>query len=275
MIIDCHVHLNRYLDAQKPSLAERISILELEMRQNRVDVAVVLSSFTSNAARPSLFEIILATKDKPHLKSVAGMSISHTKEDLEALRPHLKNGDIVGLKIYPGYEPFYPFDERLTGLYNLAEEFSVPVMIHTGDTYSATGKIKYAHPIHLDEVAVDFPKVNFIICHMGNPWFVDTMEILYKNRNVYADISGLVLGDFNDRFEQHMARRFQEFVLFGVEPEKILYGTDWPIANMQSYLKFVNEIKIPLSEKNDILFRNAAKLFKISEKDSLLARYAR
>lgn len=270
MIIDCHTHLNRYTEEQKPTLAERIAVLELEMRQNRVDTALVLSSYVVNGARPSALELVEATKDLPYLHVVAGVSISYKPEDLDALRGPLKERHIVGLKIYPGYEPFFPFDPRLNAVYDLAEEFNVPVMIHSGDTYAPGGKVKYSHPLHIDEVAVDRRKINFVICHMGNPWITDTTEIVYKNPNVYADISGLVLGNFNDRFEKYMADKFQEVVLFGVEPEKILYGTDWPIASMRSYLKFVDDIRTPLQEKRAILHANSARLFKLSEENSIL-----
>jgi predicted TIM-barrel fold metal-dependent hydrolase len=250
-------------------LKERIDDLELEMRRNRIDVAVVLSSYVVNDARPSTLELVEATKNKAHMAIVAGISIEHTKEELEALREPLREGHIVGLKIYPGYQPFYPFDQRLSAMYDLAEEFKVPVMVHTGDTYAPNGKVKYSHPIHIDEIAVDRRNVNFVICHMGNPWFTDTTEIVYKNDNVYTDLSGLVLGNFSDRFEKFMADRLQEIVLFGVNPEKLLYGTDWPIASMQSYLNFVEDIRLPLKEKKAILYANAAKLFKISERHSL------
>jgi predicted TIM-barrel fold metal-dependent hydrolase len=269
MIIDCHTHLNRYSEKQKPTLKERIEELELEMRRNRIDSALILSSYLVNDDRPSTSTLVEATKDKAHFAIVAGLSISHTKEDLESLRSPLRDGHVVGLKIYPGYEPFYPFDSRLSDMYDLAEEFSVPVMVHTGDTYAAGGKVKYSHPLHIDEIAVDRRKVNFVICHMGNPWFTDTTEIVYKNPNVYADLSGLVLGDFSDRFEKYMADKLQEIVLFGVEPSKLLYGTDWPIASMRSYLNFIDDIRIPIKEKKAILYSNAAKLFKLSEKHSL------
>jgi predicted TIM-barrel fold metal-dependent hydrolase len=81
-------------------------------------------------------------------------------------------------------------------VYALAAKYAVPVMIHCGDTYTPKGKVKYSHPLHVDEVAVDHPDVNFVICHLGNPWLRDCMEVVYKNANVYADISGLVLGNF-------------------------------------------------------------------------------
>jgi predicted TIM-barrel fold metal-dependent hydrolase len=112
--------------------------------------------------------------------------------------------------------------------------------------------------------------VKFLICHLGNPWFRDCMEVVYKNDNVYADISGLVLGDFSDRFEEYMRKQLQEMLLWGMNPRKVLYGTDWPISSMESYLGFMEELKLPLKDKERLFYENAAKLFKLPVKASPL-----
>jgi hypothetical protein len=39
----------------------------------------------------------------------------------------------------------------------------------------------------VDDVAVDHRDLQIIICHLGNPWFRDCMEVVYKNPNVSAD----------------------------------------------------------------------------------------
>ena len=141
-------------------------------------------------------------------------------------------------------------------------------MIHSGDTYTPKGKIKYAHPLHVDDVAVDHPNVKFVICHVGNPWFRDTMEVVYKNDNVYTDISGLVLGNFTDRFESFMRKQFTEMLVYGVQPSKVLYGTDWPISSMDSYLEFMQDLPIPPADRRKIMWENAAKLFKLPVEDA-------
>jgi len=69
-------------------------------------------------------------------------------------------------------------------------------MIHTDDAFSSTTKLKYAHPLNVDDIAVDNPELKIVMCHLGNPWLIDCQQILHKNRNVHADISGLVVGDF-------------------------------------------------------------------------------
>jgi uncharacterized protein len=264
MIIDCHTHLNNYHDETVDALDESLAKLKASMRRNRVDVALVLTSYKVVPGRPSTRAVVEATRGLGNIHVVAGISWLHFSEaDVEELRQFLTEGAIKGLKLYPGYEPFYPADPKLAPAYALAEEFDVPVMIHSGDTYSPRGKIKYSHPINVDEAAVDFPGVKFLICHLGNPWFRDCMEVVYKNDNVYADISGLVLGDFSDRFEEYMRRQLQEMMVWGMNPRKVLFGTDWPISSMESYLKFVSELTLPMRDKQMLLYENAAKLFRI------------
>lgn len=267
MIIDCHTHLNNYHDESVESLSSDLDKLQTVMRRNRVDVALILTSYKVVPGRPSARAVVEATRHLPHLHVVAGISwATFGAADLLELRSLLEAGSIKALKLYPGYEPFYPADPKLTPAYLLAEEFDVPVMIHTGDTYAPTGKVKYAHPLHVDEVAVDFPRVKFLICHLGNPWFRDCMEVVYKNENVYTDISGLTLGQFTDRFEAYMRQQLKEMILWGVNPNRVLYGTDWPLASMESYLAFMEELKLPARDKDLMFFENAAALFKLDVK---------
>ena len=273
MIIDCHTHLNNYHDESSDSLPTCVDNLQLEMRRNRIDIALVLTSYKVNPGRPSTRATIQATVGRKHLRIVAGIAFATlSPATLEELRGYLRQGSICGLKLYPGYEPYFPSDPALEPVYALAEEFRVPIMIHSGDTFTPGGKLKYAHPLTIDEVAVDHPGVDFIICHLGNPWIRDCMEVVYKNKNVYTDISGLVLGDFSDRFESFMRKQLQEMLEYGVEPGKVLFGTDWPLASMESYLKFIQELGIPERERRKILWENAAKLFRLSRSDSFFAK---
>ncbi len=264
MIIDCHTHLNNYRDEGVEDLAGCLERLLRDMRRNRVDAALVLSSFRVTPGRPSTRAVVEATRPYPNLYVVAGLGWEEFREqDLEEIRPWVAEGRVKGIKIYPGYEPFYPTDPKLAPAMAFAREHRLPVMIHSGDTYSPKGKLKYSHPLHVDELAVDYPEVEFVICHIGNPWIRDTMEVLYKNANVSTDFSGLVLGDFEDRFEIYMRKQVQEMLLYGVQPERCLYGTDWPIASMESYLDFMEELRLPPRDRRLMMCENAIRLFKL------------
>lgn len=269
MIVDCHVHVNNYEDETVHVLDRSIELLSRTMRRNRVDLALILTSYTVTPGRPSTRQVVQAVRDLPHLSVVAGLDFtSFSGETLVELTDYVRDGKVRGLKLYPGYQPFYPSDTRWEPAYAFAAEHRIPVMIHTGDTYAVRGKLKYAHPLHVDETAVDHPDVQFVICHLGNPWIRDCMEVVYKNPNVYADISGLTLGAFEDRFEVYLRRQVQEMMLFGVEPSRVMFGTDWPIASMESYLTFMQELAVPEADKRKILADNAVQLFRLDVRKS-------
>lgn len=264
MIIDVHTHLNNYHVEKVVSIEESLDKMEETMAANSVDYALVLTSYLVNEHRPSIKQVIDVTRDRKHLDVVAGISYLNYKEkDLREISDYLKDGLVKGLKLYPGYEPFYPHDNRLQVVYDLAIEYNVPVMFHSGDTYTPKGKVRFSHPLHIDDVAVDNPELKIVICHVGNPWIKDCMEVVYKNANVYADISGLVLGDFSDHFEQYMKNELQEMILYAGEPKYLLYGTDWPISSMRSYLAFMKQLDLTDDKKELIMWKNAARLFNI------------
>jgi uncharacterized protein len=264
MIIDVHTHLNNYDESiDKPVEQCRDELLQT-MDKNRIDYALVLSSYKVNKHRPSTAQVIRATENNANLGVVAGISYLNYKEkDLRELSDFLKDGLVKGLKLYPGYEPFYPYDPRCRVIYDLALEFDVPVMIHTGDTYAENAKLRFAHPLNVDDVAVDNPGLKLVICHLGNPWIRDCMEVVYKNTHVYADISGLVLGGFTSKYEKFMHRQLKEMMMFAGDPNYLLYGTDWPISSMESYTGFMKSLKLSKKLKELILWKNAAELFRI------------
>lgn len=266
MIIDCHTHINNYHQEDVESLEACLSELRRHMRRNRIDLALVLTSYKVTPGRPSTKLVVEATRGMNDVFVVAGLSWRDFRPDqLSELEGFVTEGTVKGLKLYPGYEPFYPSDPKFDVVYDFAAKHRIPVMIHSGDTYSPSGKVKFSHPLHIDEVAVDHPGVNFVICHIGNPWIRDCMEVVYKNKNVYTDISGLVLGNFSDRFEQYMRKQLQEMLVYGVEPDKVLFGTDWPISSMESYIEFIDDIALPPKEKKKILFDNSVEVFRLHE----------
>ncbi|MCC5831007.1 MAG: amidohydrolase family protein [Phycisphaeraceae bacterium] len=264
MIIDCHTHLNQYdEEPPRPIEARRDELLE-NMDRHGVDMALVLTSYKVNEYRPSTRQVVEVLREHDNLHCVAGISyLSYREKDLREIADFLSDGLVKGLKLYPGYEPFYPYDKRCQVLYDLALEFDVPVMIHTGDTYSPQAKVRYAHPLAIDDVAVDNPGLKLVLCHLGNPWIRDCMEVIYKNAHAYADVSGLALGHFQERFERYMVQQVHDMILYAGEPKYLLYGTDWPLCDMGSYLKFVRSFEFSAEHFERVLWRNAAELFKL------------
>lgn len=265
MIIDCHTHLNRYAELKEiKSLEDRVKKLSLTMQNHNVDYSLVISSYQVNEERPSVSQLIEATKKRDDIGIVAAYSIdNHTKEDLQNYRKWIKDGTVMGMKIYPGYEHYYPYDERYRPVFEICIEYEIPLMIHTGDTFLEKGKLKFSHPLNIDELAVDNPELKIVMCHLGNPWIEDCQEIVYKNDNVYADISGFSVGKFDHFFERMMVEKVAELIDYAGEPRYLLYGTDWPISDMNSYLNFVARLKLKPKYREELMYKNAKRLFKI------------
>jgi predicted TIM-barrel fold metal-dependent hydrolase len=50
-------------------------------------------------------------------------------------------------------------------LYQAAQDLDIPVLIHTGSSVFKGTRMKYGDPLHLDDVAVDFPRLNLVMAH--------------------------------------------------------------------------------------------------------------
>jgi uncharacterized protein len=271
VIIDCHTHLNEYDETRPTTLESRISKLMESMDEAGIDHAVVLSSYTANDLRPHIDELVQAVGDHPRISLVEGLRWRYDDErtDLFRMEERIRDGVVKGIKLYPGYDQFAINDPSLESVFRIAGKHDVPVMIHTGDTYSKHAKVRHAHPLLVDDVAVDFPDVRFVMCHLGNPWFQDCAQVLYKNDNVYADISGLTLGDFEYEFERYVMQRVKDMLIYMGEPgRQLLFGTDWPLAGMRSYVRFLAGIEVSEEDREHIAWGTAKELFRIELPDA-------
>jgi len=266
-LIDAHVHLNNYHETTRRPTQENIRDLFAKMEDVGVDHAVVITSYKVDMDRPSVEDIVELLAEDPRVTVVEGLRWrGDVRTDLFTMEERIRDGLVKGIKLYPGYD-FYPInDPSLETVFRIAEKHDVPVMIHTGDTYAKTAKVRMAHPLLVDDVAVDYPNVKFVMCHLGNPWFQDAAEVLYKNDNVFADISGLVLGEFTYEFERYVAVRLKEMIAYMGDPgQQLMYGTDWPLVNMKPYLKLLRGLEFKEDELENIAWRTAMKLFRIDE----------
>lgn len=265
MLIDCHVHVNNYNEL-KPRPTEDIAADRLAaMGQCGVAYAVVLTSYKVSEHRPHADKVIEVFGGDPRITIVEGIRWRHNdRTDVFNLEQRIRDLLVKGIKLYPGYDKYAINDPSLEVWFRLAAKLDVPVMIHTGDTYHKQAKVRQAHPLLIDDVAVDYPDTKIILCHLGNPWFDDAAAVLCKNDNVQADISGLALGDFTAASERHTLERVREMVHYMGDPSRQLpFGTDWPLAGMKSYIRFFDGLDLTAEQKECVAWRTAARLFKI------------
>lgn len=184
--------------------------------------------------------------------------------DLKTLEAGLKDRRFRCIKVYLGYIHQWANHPAYRALYVLARKYKVPVVFHTGDTYSVKGKLKYADPLTVDEVAVDFPDVTFVIAHIGVPWVQTAAEVAYKNPNVYLDGSALVIGDLSRMSEEELDEAMIKPIKWAwdyvEDPTKLMFGTDWPLTEIAPYLKAFKKA-IPREHWRKVFYENAARVF--------------
>jgi len=208
-------------------------------------------------AVPGLFAIGIADPlrtDPGHLKRVEAQIASG---QVRALKAYL--GYLHQAPDHPGYRPYY----------ELAERHRLPFVFHTGDTYSPRAKLRFAHPLGVDDVAVDHPRVQFVLAHLGNPWLTDAAEVVYKNINVWADLSGLAVGAEGDFTAEEKRETLGEAAAavrrafrYAERPNRFLYGSDWPLAPMSAYRAFVASA-VPEVHHQQVFEDNARTLFRL------------
>lgn len=156
-----------------------------------------------------------------------------------------------GIKIYPSYLPMSPSDSRLYPLYSLAQEARLPVMFHTGISSFPGSRLKWSHPLLLDDVAVDFPELPLVLAHGGRDlWFAEAFSLARIHDNVYLEVSGLPAKRLLDYFPK-----------LGVLEGKVIFGTDFPvIPDLRAAVSAVRGL--PLSERftDDMLGGTACRL---------------
>jgi predicted TIM-barrel fold metal-dependent hydrolase len=250
--------------AGRPTV-ENVAELFAKMAEYGVAHANVHTSYKVDDDHPSIERVLEILERDPRTIVVEGLRWrKEPRTDLFELEMRIREGIVRGIKLYPGYDNYPINDPSLETVFRIAEKHDVPVMIHTGDTYAKTAKVRMAHPLLVDDVAVDYPEVKFVMCHLGNPWFQDAAEVLYKNDNVYADISGLTLGEFTYDFERYVAMRLKDMITYMGDPgEQIMYGSDWPLVSMKPYVKLLHELDFTDEQLENVAWRTASKLFKI------------
>lgn len=266
-LIDAHVHLNNYHESTRRPTIENVHELFAKMDELGIAHAVVITSYKADLDRPSVEEVIDALAENPRVTVVEGLRWrGEPRSDLFTVEERIRDRRVKGIKLYPGYDNYAINDPSLEAVFRIAAKHDVPVMIHTGDTYSKTAKVRMAHPLLVDDIAVDYPDVRFVMCHLGNPWFQDAAEVLYKNDNVYADISGLTLGEFTYDFERYVAMRLKDMITYMGDPgRQLMYGSDWPLVRMKPYIRLLNELNFTEEQLENVAWRTAARLFKIDE----------
>ena len=231
--VDVHVHPTRY-SPHGPAFAERNRLeyspqgLLREMDRSGIRWGVFLAPRRAPSPEEGLAEgAQVSQESQGRLLLTATEDPTRPAEEIHrTLDLWDRSPDPVrAIKLYPGYQPFAIDDPRVEPILGWAERHRAPVFVHQGDTSDPNGLVKFARPLFLDDVAVRWRSVDFVLCHLGNPWMEEAAEVIYKNPNVWGDTSGL-LNPFSPRYDLQVRRMVERlrYAVYAVgDPGKLLY----------------------------------------------------
>jgi uncharacterized protein len=278
LITDCHIHIQPLemfhagaLELMKKKRDNFDQIAEFcrspksflhHLDQAGVDRAVLINyvapeviGFTSGVNQ----FIANYTKENPkRLISCGGLHPRHTSNILADVEEILRL-NIRMIKVHPPHQLLFPNDylngvKELEIIYRAAEANGIPVMFHTGTSIFTGARNRYGDPIHIDDVAVDFPKMKILLAHGGRPlWMHTAFFLLRRHPNVYLDISGIPPKALLKYFP-----RLNEIA------HKTLFGTDWPGPGVPDIKKNLDDFRaLPISEemKQQILCKTALSIW--------------
>jgi predicted TIM-barrel fold metal-dependent hydrolase len=173
---------------------------------------------------------------------------------------------VRGFKFHPSVQAFYPDDRAVYPLYEVLEELGVPALFHSGQTGIGSGlpggggiRLKYSNPLHVDDVAVDFPDMDIILAHPSFPWQDEALSIATHKPRVYIDLSGWSPKYFPPQLVQYANSLLRN---------KVLFGSDFPVITPERWIRDFERLEIKPEVRPLIMKDNAARLFGLDDRKS-------
>lgn len=252
-----------YLDYLKgiPTFADMDEVARMISKENllaQMDNAGIGRSVVFAVDAPILtsgneFVAELCSKHPDHFYGYASVNPNRNNavdKLLEAIE-HLK---LIGLKLHPPLQNFYPNDKKVWPLYDAASQLGIPVVFHVGTTpFGNLVKLKQADPILLDEVANDFPDLKIVLTHLGTLWHNESFMIVEKHPNVYIDTAA---------YPYEITEILTEKTIQRIGEEKFIFGTDFPMPyegkmhDLSDFVRCIQELKISQELKQRIFSGN-------------------
>lgn len=219
MIVDCHTHIDLSVDAS--DTASYLAAAE------KVDACIALG-----CPRPDHDQVneALGKFVAAHSGKVLGFGVIDPtqKTVTEAyLDQFTQEWHLQGFVMYCSACGFHPTHSDAMTFYQAVSELGLPVFFHNGDLdVSCEGNLAYAQPFLLDEVAKSFPSLKIIVGSMGIPFIDQTIAVLARHENVFADLT-IRPSNVWQTYNIVMAAHEQGVM------DKLVFGSGYPIAESQ------------------------------------------
>jgi len=263
MIVDCHTQIwdaktQERLRADLAVCADADRHLEAV---SPVDRAIVLG-FKSAYLQAEIPNEFISAHVRRHASKLVGFAgIDPTADDcLDDLHTAQDELGLKGVTVSPALQNFHPADTRAMAVYQECEKRGMPVLFEQNHR-NREAKLEFALPRLLDEVAREFPNLRIVIAHMGYPWASETVVLLGKHRNVFADVSGLLPRPWLSYNALLPAFEFDVM-------DKLLFGSDFPYRAPAACIEALYSIN-QLSNGTNLVAIPREKLRGIVERDTL------
>ena len=206
------------------------------MQSSVVDKSIVLG-FKSKYLRaeiPNLYISQYVNRFPQKLIGFAGIDPTE-RSALDELRAARSDLQLRGVTLSPANQDFHPTDTRAMRLYAEAQKLGMPILLHPVAQCTQQSKLEYARPYLYDEVAREFPTLRIIFAQLGHPWVDETICMLGKHVNVYADISGLLSRHW--QAYNALVAAYQSQVI-----DKLLFGSDFPYTTVADCIEALYSI---------------------------------
>lgn len=226
MIVDCHTQiwephkLPRWIQPTIPAATGADASRHLEALQP-IDRAIVLA-FKSVYLQSEIPNRYVADYCRRNSAKMIGFAGVDPTDDgfLDELHSAQDELGLKGVVVSPALQNFHPVDTRAMRLYDECVQRGLPVVFEEEHRF-AGARMEFARPMLLDEVAREFPNLRIVITHMGYPWIDETIVMLAKHPNVYANVAGLLRQQW--LAYNALVGAFQHGVI-----DKLLFGSDFP-----------------------------------------------
>jgi uncharacterized protein len=275
-VTDCHVHINPIWE-MRPDAVQLLGYSDARIERflhapeeflAYLDTAGVERAALINYVAPEVigytekandFVSEYARTDPDRLLAVGGLLPTHPDPAREVAR--LKERlHLRAIKLHPPHQGFRPnayADGELPGLrdlYAACARHELPVIFHTGTSVFPRARNKFADPMLVEDVAVDFPELTIILAHGGRPIWMSTAVFLARRfPNVWLDVSGIP----PDRLLEYFP------TLPRLAP-KVLFGTDWPgpgVKDIGANLAAFRGLGLAADAQRQILEENPVRVF--------------
>jgi uncharacterized protein len=175
----------------------------------------------------------------------------------------VKDFGIKGFKFHPTMMGFFPNDRMAYPLYEAIAAEGAIALFHTGQTGVGSGmrggngmRLKYSSPMHIDDVAVDFPDMPIVLAHPSFPWQEEALSVAQHKPNVYIDLSG-----WSPKYFPEILIRYANTML----KKKMLFGSDWPMIAPEKWLAAFDAAPFKDEVRPLILKENAMRLLGVAK----------